>query len=290
MSAELVAFILTRGRPEKQFTYRSLKGGGFTGKVVFLLDDEDETRAEYEDKFPGCVRVFNRAAQVGRFDRCDNGLQRGGVVYARAACWSLAKEMGLREFIMVDDDYTDFRYKTDSLGRYCDLLRLRQLNGIFDSLFRWMDSTSIDCLALAQNGDFIGGANGSRAQHLRPWRKMMNVFLCRTDREFAFIGHMNEDVNTYVVEGLRGRLFLTVPNVAVNQVGTQATENGMTQIYLSRGTYVKSFYSVMLAPSCVKVTQIGTIHRRIHHQVSWRHAAPCIIHERHRKAHPSLQA
>ena len=31
------------------------------------------------------------------------------------------------------------------------------------------------------------------------------------------------------------------------------------------GTYVKSFYSVMYAPSCVKISTLGTSNKRIHY-------------------------
>jgi hypothetical protein len=40
---------------------------------------------------------------------------------------------------------------------------------------------------------------------------------------------------------------------SVDQKETQATLAALTEIYLELGTYVKSFYSVIAAPSCVKV-------------------------------------
>lgn len=54
-------------------------------------------------------------------------------------------------------------------------------------------------------------------------------------------------------------------------------------MYKSTGTYVKSFYSVMLAPSCVKVAMMGQSHQRIHHSINWEHCCPKIISDRFRK-------
>lgn len=53
--------------------------------------------------------------------------------------------------------------------------------------------------------------------------------------------------------------------------------------YGEQGTYVKSFYSVMFAPSCVKVRAMGEEHRRLHHNIDWKCAVPVIIREKYKK-------
>ena len=45
--------------------------------------------------------------------------------------------------------------------------------------------------------------------------------------------------------------------MALNQKQTQKNKGGMTDIYMSQGTYVKSFYTVMMMPSSVKVGVMG---------------------------------
>ena len=138
-------------------------------------------------------------------------------------------------------------------------------------------------VAMAQNGDFIGGAQGSFAKRLKLGRKCMNTFICSTDRPFQFVGRINEDVNTYTSVAGRGLLLLTVPNVAIIQVQTQAGSGGMTDIYLANGTYIKSFYSVIFSPSCVTVYPMGPISPRLHHRVSWNNAVPKILSESTKK-------
>ena len=114
----------------------------------------------------------------------------------------------------------------------------------------------------------------------------MNAFVCDVERPFSFDGRINEDVNAYVSHGARGKLFFTAMQIQVNQTMTQANSGGMTELYLDVGTYVKSFYSVMYAPSCVKVGELGdprSPHYRIHHSINWRVAVPKIMRETVRK-------
>lgn len=58
---------------------------------------------------------------------------------------------------------------------------------------------------------------------------------------------------------------------------------GMTGIYLDKGTYVKSFYSVIFRPSCVKVAVMNTKNKRLHHRVLWNNAVPKILPEECKK-------
>ena len=108
----------------------------------------------------------------------------------------------------------------------------------------------------------------------------MNSFFCKTDRPFIFTGRINEDVNTYTTLGSRGKLFLTIANIDLIQVPTQSNSGGITDAYLTYGTYLKSFYSVMGMPSCVKIDMMGEQHQRIHHIVDWETCVPKIISRR----------
>ncbi|MGT3185593.1 hypothetical protein ACVSXV_23155, partial [Yersinia enterocolitica] len=96
-------------------------------------------------------------------------------------------------------------------------------------------------------------------------------------------GRINEDVNTYTTLGRRGELFMTIGAVQLLQKRTQSNSGGMTELYLDSGTYVKSFYSVMFSPSCVKISLMGSTHKRIHHKVIWDNAAVKVISEIHKK-------
>ena len=71
--------------------------------------------------------------------------------------------------------------------------------------------------------------------------------------------------------------------MCLDQPQTQANAGGITEAYLQYGTYVKSFYSVMLCPSCVKISEMGQSHKRIHHLIDWEVAVPKIVSSKFKK-------
>ena len=107
----------------------------------------------------------------------------------------------------------------------------------------------------------------------------MNSFVCDTAKPFLFRGRINEDVNTYVSLGGTGDLFFTDMQLQLDQLLTQSNTGGMTELYLDSGTYVKSFYTVMAAPSCTSINWMGRFNKRLHHKINWRKAVPLIIPE-----------
>lgn len=280
-NSDFVAFILTHGRPNAVHTYESLKKAGYTGRIVIVIDNEDKKASEYYDRFGEEVYMFDKLAVSKTFDNADNFKDRRAIVYARNVCFDIAKELGITYFIELDDDYMEFWYKYDSKGSYCNR-RIKNLDSIFDSLLEYYISIPAKSIAIAQNGDFIGGAENDFAFSRRR-RKCMNTFICSTERPFKFVGRINEDVNTYTWGASVGALFMTIPQVAINQLTTQKNKGGMTDIYLDNGTYIKSFYSIMFQPSSVKIRLMGNSHPRLHHNINWGTTVPMIIEEKFKK-------
>lgn len=278
MRDDFCAFILTNGRPEKVYTYNLLKRSGYTGKTYIVIDDEDKTRDQYLEKFGDKVLIFSKEDIASRFDEADNFGDRRSIFYARNACFELAEKVGCKYFIQLDDDYKEFQFRVDqNLDR--SYILIKNLDAVLEAMTRYYQSIPAKSIAMAQGGDFLG--DSGNAAWLK--RKAMNSFICSTERPFAFMGRINEDVSTYATLGRRGELFMTIGAVQLLQQQTQKSDGGMTELYLASGTYVKSFYSVMFSPSCVKISLMGSAHKRIHHQVSWNNAAVKILREKHKK-------
>lgn len=283
MRDDFCIFILTHGRPDRIDTIASLKKAGYRGKVYIVIDDEDQTRAEYERRYGSQVIVFDKRKYEDRFDVGDNFGHRRGVIYARNACWDIAKHVGCRYFMQLDDDYTSWHFRHDRHG-YCNTSITRTFHQTIDALIELFESSGALTVAMSQGGDHIGGAQSSNNRILRPKRKAMNSFICSTDRPFTFFGRINEDTNTYTEMARRGALFFTLMPTMLVQRQTQVNAGGMTELYLDFGTYVKSFYSVMYAPSAAKIASMtGHSAARIHHEISSAHCCPKILHERHRR-------
>src|SRR3954470_19379159 len=132
---DFCAFILTNGRPDRVYTYDTLKGCGYTGEIYIVIDDEDSTRDEYVKRYGDQVLIFSKSEIVKTFDEGDNFNDRRAIIYARNACFQVAKKVRHKYFIQLDDDYTAFRYKINSRGEYIDSNeRIKSLDVIFDHL------------------------------------------------------------------------------------------------------------------------------------------------------------
>ena len=274
-------FIMSYGRADNVITLNLLKRFHYTGDWFIVCSTDDPTLEEYRKRYDKHVLVFDKADIAKRMDVADNLPGNKVIVYARNACFELAQSLGYEYFLELDDDYKTFqwRYKNTGALRGKDVMNY---DHIFESMLEFLDASGALSVAFAQGGDLIGGLGGYKYQQ-KLVRKAMNTFFCTTKRPFKFIGKFNEDVNAYVLEAMRGGLFFTVMDAAITQLPTQSNKGGMTEAYLDKGTYVKSFYSVICAPSAVYLSEMGSSHKRIHHHVRWNNCAPKIISDRWKK-------
>ena len=284
---DFVALILTHGRADRVITFNNLRRSGYTGRIVLVIDNEDESAPEYMSRFgKDNVVIFDKAAIAATFDEGVPG-DRRTIVYARNACFGIARQLGYRYFIELDDDYTRFEWRFDNQLRYVSKDKLiNNLDAVFDIMLDYFKKIPAKSIAMAQCGEYLGGGAGGEGRTIRTKRKAMNSFICDVERPFTFIGRINEDVNTYTRNTSTGDLFLQIQQVCLQQKITQSNAGGMTEVYLDSGTYLKSFFSVMYMPSSVKVKTMGNefAHKkRLHHRVNWNATAPKILNEKYKK-------
>jgi len=277
-------FILTNGRPDNVITYATLRKSGYTGRIFLIVDDEDKTKAEYKKNFPGEVIIFSKSDYAGKFDIMDNFGGNRVIVFARNACYDIARKLGLDYFFEYEDDYTQFQYRyvdKDSLKG----IQVKNLDQILDAIIDCLDKTNATTIAFAQGGDFIGGVGSFKNNTFK--RKAMNSFVFKVNddpkNDTIFIGRMNDDVNTYLTQGKIGKLFFQISNISLVQLATQSNSGGNTEAYKDYGTYVKSFYSVIASPNCCKIDLMGRINKRLHHKINWNHAVPKILDQKFKK-------
>lgn len=285
MNKDFAAFILSHGRADHIVTHQTIRKAGYTGRIVIIIDDQDKQTDQYRARYSDELYIFDKAKIAKTTDHGDNFNNLRTTTHVRNAIFEAAKELGIKSFVMLDDDYTDFRYKFSARGQYGDWLIKKNLDQLFAATVDFLyDVPQVLCIAYAQQGDFIGGEGSGLAQAIKTKRKVMNSFFCLTERPFRFLSRLNEDVNTYVSKGARGDIFLTLNQLSLNQKQTQTNAGGMSDAYLDSGTYVKSFYTVMYAPSCTTIRPMGPVNPRLHHKINWRCAVPKILHEKWRKA------
>ena len=173
---ELAVFILTYGRPNNVKTYKTLNRFGYTGKKYLICSTDDKTLGEYKSKYKKEVVVFNKQDVKNTFDIGDNFNDERVVVYARNACFDIAKKLGIKYFLVLDDDYTDFSYRfNNDLQYHKGRGYIKNIQEIFNAILNYYKSIPAKSIALSQNGDWIGGENSSWAKELSLKRKCMKM-------------------------------------------------------------------------------------------------------------------
>lgn len=284
MRSDFVVFILTHGRPDKVYTLQALKKAGYTGKVILVIDNEDTKADKYYEMYgQDNVVMFDKLQKSLEFDTIDRSSDRRAIVYARNACFDIAKNLGYKYFLELDDDYTNFRQRFIKDNGEFGSWYLRDFDSVVNAMLTFLETTGALTVAFSQSGDFVGGKS-SKVFKDKLARKAMNSFFCKTENKFDFIGRINEDVNTYVSLGSRGNLLFTVADMSLDQTQTQSNSGGMTELYSSTGTYTKTFFTIICNPSSVKVCTVGIKHPRIHHRIDWNNAVPKIISDKYKKS------
>lgn len=282
MKSNFAVLILSHGRANNVITIDTLRKIGYTGKIYIVIDNEDDQAEDYKKlKDVAGVYVFDKEEEMKYTDTADNYKDHRLVVYARNKCHDIAKELGLEYFLELDDDYTGFGIRYDNDGKL-SRKNIKDADKLFEYMIDFLEKSKALTVAFAQGGDYIGGI-GSKVWNDRLSRKAMNCFFCKTNRPFKFSGSTNEDVNAYITYGNKGELMFTIADVCMDQLQTQSNEGGLTDIYLDNGTYVKSFYSIIHQPQCVKISTMGNKFRRIHHKISWNKCTPKILNEKWKK-------
>jgi len=271
---DFAVFILTHGRPDNVKTLSTLKKCGYTGLIYFIVDNEDKSIDRYIENFGiDAVKVFDKKAMADSIDEGNNFDNRSVIIHARNASFLIAKGLGIKYFVQMDDDYYYFGYRYNTGAKI-----IKNLDCVFKIILNFYKKTNIKSIAFSQGGDHIGGFSGIKLK-----RKCMNSFFCSTERHFNFIGSINEDVNTYTTLGSRGNIFFTFTNIQLDQKDTQSNNSGMSDEYMLTGTYIKSFHSVIMQPSSVKASMMNTSHKRIHHKIKWINTVPMILSSIYKK-------
>lgn len=274
---KFVVIVLCHCRPNDTMTPRVLRSCKYTGDIILLLDDEDETIDQYRKNYPEFkIETYSKDEYMKWVDSMDNLGDKRCAVYARNACFDIAEKYGYKYFCQMDDDYVSVPYRYiigETLYRSNDV----DLNEVFKAHLEFMEtSENIGSIAFAEPGDFVGGVH-SHLNKTMYINKCMGSWICFTNRRIYFQGTMNDDVNTYSLGGSRGRLFYTFNFIMIDTPPTQSIKGGMTDIYMGQGTYTKTFYTIMCCPSFVKVDMFGDRYYRIHHKFTWDNAVPKLI-------------
>ena len=282
MENNFCIFIISHGRPNDIITLKTLNKAGSKLPYYIVIDNEDKTELEYYKNYGDKVLKFNKKEYSLKVDNFDNSGNLRTTTHARNSCFDFAKQLGYEYFLVLDDDYTEFKMRINHklehpTGRY---LIIKNIDNMFFNTLEYYKNSNFTSICYSQGGDWFGGGTNFNK---KPKRKAMNSFFCSINRPFQFISRLNEDVNTYMSLGNKENVFMTIPFIQIDQMQTQKTAGGMSEAYLNSGTYTKSFYTIMCRPDCTKINKMGRTNKRFHHLINWTFANPVIINEKYKK-------
>lgn len=250
MSKRFAVFILTHGRPYNQLTVDALRKVGYTGEWYLVVDDQDDAIDDY-------IREWGEDRVIGFYKdyfikNTDTGLHTPVpkfAVFARNAIEHIAKEMGYKTFMMLDDDITKFRIRLpegNSLKSY-------QINGQFDVIIDhavdFVLSCDIACLGLGFCNLYIGGVDNFNRENPRQ-RLCAEAFIRNTSFTVNWRLNMVEDMITSIDAAQRGTVwFQFLPIQCEIKMSEGAVDGGNSDVYRQLGMYRISFMPVIAYPS-----------------------------------------
>lgn len=288
---DFVVLIASYGRPEElqKNTLKTFKY--FLDEVDYriIVSDDDKTLPKYLEMYGEKVFVFNKDEVLKKInpdtvDAYDN--IRSVIFFEVNYEFEIAKQLGYRYFMHLEDDYDELAYRL--VGKQDNLVWSNEDSSNFHQIcemyFKVLDSSPfLNSVCLSQGGDYVGGAGCSLMKY-GFLNKGMNVYFLDTQKEFRKPGRINEDVNTYTTNGKLGKMFLTLPMLHIHQLQTQVTDGGMSELYKSNGTFLKSIYTCIVRPDATKISVLNSKHKRIHHNCLKRYCFVRTISEKCAKA------
>lgn len=239
-------FILTHGRPNTQYTYSALRESGYTGTIILLLDDEDNTYSQYKNSYQNdIIRVFNKQYYI---DNSDTGLQnpqRKCILYAKNAADDIARELGLLAYVVADDDILRFRHRWKEDGVLYSL-RVRNMDKVVSEYAEFIYNNNIAAVSFGDIRIYIGG-------NIKVERIPYNFVFVNTAIKYKWHSAMYEDTITPILENNLGKLTLELPQIQYDmKPSDNNASGGMTDVYNMMSIYSRAGMTMLYHPSCVK--------------------------------------
>lgn len=244
----MIVFIDTHGRPNKQFTYETLINRGYTGDIVFIVDDEDDTVPLLKQNYPNNeVVMFHKQAYVDTVDSGTNNSKRELNLYARCACEDIARSYNCEAFVMADDDILDFRYRyveNDSLKSY-------KMSCTADKFIEYYTEFMLDCdLAMISTGMpqmYFTGKDFE--QSMWKWRVPFNFVFRNSAYSIDWVSAVEEECVTAINSMLEGKNSLCVPFVQHTINPLAQKEGGMFDAYSTSSPFKLSQHGHIFHPT-----------------------------------------
>lgn len=249
--SDFAVMILTSARPDKQYSYELLRKCGYTGKVFFIVGDDDKTRFELMRRYgKDKVIVFNKDKMD--VDLMDNSGEKKSPTYAEKFMYEYAKEHGYTYFARMDDDIKEFRYKVED-GDRLTTDRVRDLDQVFNIMIDFMEEADMAFFGPSRAGFYFGGKNNEAFKEGVDLL-ISQLIMCTTKHVIPFRGKTYSDLVALLDTSICGRPAFRTMYLAVRSPDEGSNTGGVKSTYdKDPERYASNFFAVMAHPSGVKI-------------------------------------
>lgn len=251
---DFAIFILTHGRPDNQYTIHALDKAGYTGRYYLVLDDTDETIQDYIDLYGADkIWIFDKNHYINTSEVGTNNPLYKCILYAKNAVEDIAEHMGLKSFVIADDDIIRFRHRfieDDKLKS----VEACNLDAILEAYNEYLFDTDMTTLGFGNTYVYLGGLKNFDVQTLSSKRIVYNFILRNTAHKVVWSSEMNEDSITPILQSLSGQIWFQLYYVQFDMKACRAgADGGMSDTYKQMGLFKQYAHFLLYTPSSVKL-------------------------------------
>lgn len=274
---DFAIFICSHGRPDIS-TVEALKNAGYTGNILIVVDDEDDTYDSYLERW-GKVIQFNKQHYVDTVDTGTDIPKRKVILYAKCACEDIAKEGKLKAFAIADDDFTGFRYRYNEDGKLRSLPMTCTFDDMMDNYLDFLLDNNLCMTSIGTNQMYMGGE--LTAEKISGYRIPYSFVFRNVSIPFEWKSELFEDVISETLKTQQGYFMMQMPWVQLNLKPLYAgADGGMTDVYQSVNFVKRLFSVVQYLPSAAKVV---TTHNSTTYRLMKENAFPKLVSSCYRK-------
>ena len=246
--------ICTHGRPNAQHTLKILRDCGYTGKIILIVDDEDDTLPELMMKTFGEAEIveFNKQMWIDKSDTGTIENQRKCILYAKNFCEDLAKERQLDAFVIADDDIFNFRYRYPEYGKLKSLKITKDMDKVIEAYAEYMLSADIVAIGFGFTQFYFSGENSFSPENFLKYRVPYNFVFRNTKHRIDWMSWFGEDIITAVMYNKRGYFMQDFPFVQQEIKPLAKEAGGMKDTYDNNSDIRLAMQNIMYLPSELK--------------------------------------
>lgn len=279
---DFAIMICTHGRPDKQYTLEALRKSGYTGEIILVVDDEDDTvdslSNKYEDEHTG-VYVFCKQDYI---DHVDYGpkLFRKVILYGKCACEQLAKGLNLKTFVISDDDTKQLRYRFIEDGKLKALPVTKNFDKVADTFVDYLVNADLTALSFGFTSSYLKGTSVFDPVTTCNNRVAYNFVFRNSKHKVDWRGSYGEDLITACTSSIVGNVWMNMPVIHNDMVVQGKSDGGMTELYKSQDSLELVQCETMYCPTSMKAQYYKT---RWYGAVQRENTFPKIISSRYSK-------